>query len=1068
LPNTSPFFIAHYDIIRPMPLPATLTRSKRSDGLRFADDSIEWTGLVDVDAESVVRWQWTIGADEQALAVRVRAGDPCAVDELTRRSVVPALLLDELAQRCCEKSLDSCIARVVGREIADTRWQRALTRATIALGKTSTSTPADAQPEVVLETKSKRTVSHVRILGDGTIVALEIPSWEKPRAETARVSLIAANGARQFLEFLAPEGLAFALPTPARADTNTLIVSAHDDQKRVAAFWHVEGGRVRRAWRCAVDSPPQEFSTTATGIWVHCARHHLFVDESCAFDAGNEPYGAPSGEARDSTRGMARGMDEREGRCLIMGEWLLVFSREVLREAPSTGWISERLSWVHLDENRESIRQPWNRKVGKLAVVDDALLSASDDGLFRATPSREAEQVRDGAFTSLDIDGSAIWVADWKCLHKLDLATMRELLAVEPGHLTFNVHPLRGGFIAREMSRWSWYDDAGAIRYRSDDRRDTGFARLADGTAACSAGEEVILFGPDGQIRRRTRLPFDGQIVGATDNWFVYGAVSGGLPRVDPDAMYAIDGDGRLVERLPTRFPRPLRTFYAGGSTGDGGAIGNDAVIVADGERLLRWRVCHTGDERRAVLTPSRRTERKATSVKGERVNPRDDWPEAGCTIFCEDFLAIGSKYGGTYGAVSDAAVTVDDGAVAVLVDCDVGQGGLKVKRGSSVVLVGCTIATASEWSLDARSHVALVDCKISAPFAIAGEKSSTVACTGLELVKLDDRRIRVQERNAPPPAPPPAVQPTQYEVQTRSVKPFCSKDGEYDPLLKFAWRVAPLAFPEFYARCEKLDEATTGDYGLSETKTRFGDAKQGFTVVAHNEMIDGGVPVSFDTVDVSVYGVDGALRLHSSRAPRDGERTRELTIEIASPRASEVLAEFEKEFDRRELPDDDLDALARQADRGIRFGQWQQALDAATRVLAQRPDDLHMTFASGVALAALGNLDLAEVSLDKCVAAKPDDYDAWYNIGVVRVQRGHTKNAIAAFRRVIAMDANNHPSWYQLGRALESEGQRDAAMDAYRAALRASPNPQGAFHYTGMDFTDAASNAIDRLKGRD
>jgi Flp pilus assembly protein TadD len=523
------------------------------------------------------------------------------------------------------------------------------------------------------------------------------------------------------------------------------------------------------------------------------------------------------------------------------------------------------------------------------------------------------------------------------------------------------------------------------------------------------------------------------------------------------------------VERLATRFTRPLRTFYAGGSTGDGGAIGNGAVVIAEGNRLLRWRVNGTPDESRAVLTPSRRTDLQATSVKDERNNPRDDWPEPGRAIFCEDSLAVDSRYGGTYGAVADAAITIDDGAIAALVNCEIGQGGLKLKRGSSAVLLGCTISSNSEWSLDARCHVALVDCKVSGTLDVAGQKSSTIACTGLDLVKVDDRRVRVQEPGAPPPAAlPPVAKVATGESLTRRVHPFHSKDGEYEALLKFAWRVAPIAFGGFRTHCKKLDEATTTDYGLIETKIRFGNSRLGFSVVVHNEMIDGPAPLSEDIVDVGAYGVDGALRLRSSRGPRDGERTRELTIEVASPRAAEVLDEFDKEFNRRELSDEDLDALMRQTNRNLQFGRWQEALDSAARVLVQRPNDMQMTFASGVASGALGNLDAAEVALDKCISTKPDDYDAWYNLGIVRLQRERAQQAIDAFRRALAIDPNNHPSWYQLGRALEADGQRGAAMDAYRSALRASPNPHGAFHYSGMDFTEAASNAIDRLKGRD
>lgn len=501
-------------IIRRMGLPATMARCDRGNGLVFAADSVEWSGPVDEDAVDVnVLWRWMLADDERALAAAIRAGDVGAVDELVRRSPVPVPLLDELARVCADREPDAAISRVLGRELVDTRWQRALTRALVARNTVSTVPTPDGTVEVVVA-PTVGTIAHVRILGDGTIAALETPPlWTEPRPDIARLTLVRGNTLAT-IDFATPDGLSFALPTPARADASTLIVSGYDEKNRVGLFWRVDGNRVTHAWRCVVESHPQEFSTTARGLWIHCVRHHLFVDERRAFDPGTQPHRPPAGDPRESPRGIARGMDGREGRVLVMGEWLPVFSREVLREGGG-GWISERLSWVHLDEDRPPIRQTWGHPHGYLAVVGKLLLSASDDGLFRASPTQEPEQLIGRALNSLDVDGNSLWIADWEALRHFELPSLRELLSVKPSHLTFNVDRVGTGFIARGTFDWSWYDEAGHTLYTTYERRDTRVARLTDGTVACSAGEEVVVFAADGRSRRRTRLGvirFRGQV----------------------------------------------------------------------------------------------------------------------------------------------------------------------------------------------------------------------------------------------------------------------------------------------------------------------------------------------------------------------------------------------------------------------------------------------------------------------------------------------------------------------------------------------------------------------------
>jgi tetratricopeptide (TPR) repeat protein len=80
-------------------------------------------------------------------------------------------------------------------------------------------------------------------------------------------------------------------------------------------------------------------------------------------------------------------------------------------------------------------------------------------------------------------------------------------------------------------------------------------------------------------------------------------------------------------------------------------------------------------------------------------------------------------------------------------------------------------------------------------------------------------------------------------------------------------------------------------------------------------------------------------------------------------------------------------------------------------------------------------------------------------------MNRKEPEKGMEAFKRSLEIKPDNHPVLYQLGRALESLGQVDAALDAYRDAVRTSPNPDGYWHYTGMDLTDHAKEAITRLE---
>ncbi len=822
---------------------ATLRSCPEARGLHFVDDAVEWSGPVDSDAaDRLVEWRWPQSAPA------VRDGDPRAVDELVRSSVMPLPLLDALAAHCVARDRAGCRSLVTGGAPGDLRWLRALVR---ALGsELSTAPPAEVSAETLLEATAGLSLSHLRVLDDQTIVALEIPDlFAEPPSAIARLWLIGKSG-RQSLELAAPPSLSLSLLTPARADARTIVVAAYDEAAHVVTALVVKDARVARAYRCQLDSQPQQFSTAADGLWLHGERHHVFADASCAVPAGDTPAPLPP-------RGIARGSDNMEGTVRTLGSWLPVWSRNELQ--PSRGWISDRFSWINLDENVAPLRFAWDRSLIQLAVGRGALWLSGDDGLYRVEPGAEPRCVLPGRTFGLSI-GESIWVTRGQEVLRLDSSTLQPVASWQAQHLVFAVRPVGDGVLAMGSWEWTWFGGDGKILEESVRGRDSSWAATADGNLACSAGEQVIVISADGRTARRNRLPYDGQIVGATRSHFIYGPISGGIARVEPTALYLLDNDGRSCARLPT-VRRPGRTFYAGGSTRDNGIISGDALLIVDGGRLLRFSGWPSSDATpRAIVTSERRVERGASSIKGETYNPRDDWPEAGVQIFGEDFLARDGAYGGTTGVSRGAAVEVDGGSVATFVGCKIEAGGVRCQRRSSAIFVGCIFQSADGWEVEAGSLTALVDCQVG-------------------------------DRPVPVVVPPPQ---------------------------------APSAPP---------------------------------------------------------------------------------------------------------IADD---------------------------------------FAGGVAAARRQDYDEAERLLKLAVERDASHYDAWYNLGLVHFFRDRFTDAVDCFRRVLAISADNHPAWFQLARALEKLGHSDEALDAYRAAVRTSPNPHNAFHFTGMDFTEKAESAIERLTGRD
>ena len=122
-----------------------------------------------------------------------------------------------------------------------------------------------------------------------------------------------------------------------------------------------------------------------------------------------------------------------------------------------------------------------------------------------------------------------------------------------------------------------------------------------------------------------------------------------------------------------------------------------------------------------------------------------------------------------------------------------------------------------------------------------------------------------------------------------------------------------------------------------------------------------------------------------------------------------------------------------------VNFRAAEAALNAGDRAKA----DLHLSLANGRAKknppaefayldarisAAAGDLDRAEVSINRAIAGNPRLWDAWYELGVLQLRQAETKTAstrqkyledsAASFSKVTAVHNKDALAWLGLGRA--------------------------------------------------
>ncbi|TXT54622.1 MAG: hypothetical protein BAJATHORv1_60119 [Candidatus Thorarchaeota archaeon] len=304
---------------------------------------------------------------------------------------------------------------------------------------------------------------------------------------------------------------------------------------------------------------------------------------------------------------------------------------------------------------------------------------------------------------------------------------------------------------------------------------------------------------------------------------------------------------------------------------------------------------------------------------------------------------------------------------------------------------------------------------------------------------------------------------------KTAKVQPYKSEDADIDTLVSFLRRVAKLLDDIFEPSTIIQDDSTESEpYDYVERTYKLGSEDAHFAILHRMEFEAKYGGHAVDIVRVACEGLVDDQSVSIEVARRYSQpRYAEITLRCSDgEKAEKILRLFKEEFDARsQLDEKDIKSHLTSALIAIKRRAWSGAEAQAKIVLDYDPSNVEALFYLGIARAAQGDLQRAEEILTDVIDRDPSNYDAYYNLGLVYKNTERVDEAIKLYEKGLCINPDNHALQFQLARAHEEAGNKEQALFYYREALRTSPNPDGAFHFTGMDFTDYTKEAIERLE---
>ena len=149
--------------------------------------------------------------------------------------------------------------------------------------------------------------------------------------------------------------------------------------------------------------------------------------------------------------------------------------------------------------------------------------------------------------------------------------------------------------------------------------------------------------------------------------------------------------DGRAFAHLDfgRKWKAPRLSHFSDGSQAHEGLLCAEEMVLQDRIRVALWRP----EPRPSLSRPPPVGRRQGERVAGfQTVNPRDDWPQPGCTLEEGLTLLLDGHYAGTTGVSPAPGLHVGADATVVAERCHF-EGGVYLEADAELWLVDCTVA---------------------------------------------------------------------------------------------------------------------------------------------------------------------------------------------------------------------------------------------------------------------------------------------------------------------------------------------------------------------------------------
>ncbi|HEY1481137.1 MAG TPA: tetratricopeptide repeat protein, partial [Candidatus Acidoferrum sp.] len=144
------------------------------------------------------------------------------------------------------------------------------------------------------------------------------------------------------------------------------------------------------------------------------------------------------------------------------------------------------------------------------------------------------------------------------------------------------------------------------------------------------------------------------------------------------------------------------------------------------------------------------------------------------------------------------------------------------------------------------------------------------------------------------------------------------------------------------------------------------------------------------------------------------------------------------------------LNDLLDEAQAAIDKNDYEAAIPALQKFIAEKPDVAYAHFQLAYAYTALKRPDEARAEYARCVALDPKMAEAQLNLGILLLE-SQPAAAIPPLRKAVELLPSQSRPRYLLGLAYESTGDLTAAGDAFEGATRLDPKDADALTHLGI-----------------